>query len=84
MNKILLGTICGIIFGVIAVLTMIPLQFEDKRRAMTGAFINRFSIGFVIGASVLPCPRGYKVCCLVSYSAYPMPSLPKPLFRSTI
>jgi hypothetical protein len=56
MNKILLGTICGIIFGVIAVLTMIPLQFEDKRRAMTGAFINRFSIGFVIGASVLPLP----------------------------
>ncbi len=56
MNKILLGTICGIIFGIVAVLTMIPLKFEDKQRAMLGAFINRFSIGFVIGASTLPIP----------------------------
>ncbi len=54
MNRILLGTISGIIFGIIAILSMIPLQFEDKRRAMLGAFINRFTIGLVIGASILP------------------------------
>jgi len=57
MNRTLLGTISGVIFGVLSVLTMIPLQFEDKRRAMLGAFVNRFSIGFVIGASKLALPR---------------------------
>jgi hypothetical protein len=35
---------------------MIPLQFPDKRAALLGAFINRFSIGFVIGAMTLPWP----------------------------
>jgi len=35
---------------------MIPLSFPDKRAALLGAFINRFSIGFVIGAAVLPWP----------------------------
>jgi hypothetical protein len=35
---------------------MIPLEFQDKRAAMLGAFINRFSIGFVIGASSLSLP----------------------------
>jgi len=56
VNKILLGAISGIIFGFIAVLMMIPLKFEDKRNAMLGAFINRFAIGFLIGASALPIP----------------------------
>jgi len=35
---------------------MIPLSFEDKRAAMLGAFINRFAIGVVSGAAVLPLP----------------------------
>jgi len=35
---------------------MIPLQFPDKRAALAGAFLNRFSIGFVIGAARLPLP----------------------------
>jgi hypothetical protein len=35
---------------------MIPLQFPDKRAALLGAFINRFSIGFVLGAVSLPWP----------------------------
>jgi hypothetical protein len=56
MSRLLLGSICGVIFGAIAIATMIPLQFEDKRAAMLGAFLNRFSIGFVIGAAVLPLP----------------------------
>jgi hypothetical protein len=56
MNRILLGTICGVIFGIVAIQLMIPLEFEDKRRAMLGAFINRFTIGLVIGASILPVP----------------------------
>jgi len=54
MSKILLGIICGIVFGGISIATMIPLKLEDKRTAMVGAFVNRFSIGFVIGATSLP------------------------------
>ena len=56
MSKILLGIICGLVFGAISVAMMIPLQFEDKRSAMLGAFINRFAVGFVIGATNLPLP----------------------------
>jgi hypothetical protein len=56
MSKIVLGIICGIVFGGIAAGIMIPMQFEDKRAAMTGAFINRLAIGFAIGASGLPIP----------------------------
>lgn len=56
MSSLILGIICGIIFGAISVATMIPLQFENKRAAMLGAFANRFAIGFVIGAARLPLP----------------------------
>ena len=54
MSKLLLGIVCGIVFGGISVATMIPLQMPDKRAAMAGAFVNRFGIGFVIGAANLP------------------------------
>jgi len=54
MSKILLGIICGVVFGCLSVATMIPLQLENKKTAMAGAFVNRFSIGFVIGAASLP------------------------------
>ena len=56
MSKILLGIICGLVFGAISVAIMVPLQFEDKRSALLGAFVNRFAIGFVIGATSLPLP----------------------------
>ncbi len=57
MNKTALGILSGIIFGGVSVLTMIPLEFADRRRAMPGAFVNRFSIGFVSGTSTLAAPR---------------------------
>jgi hypothetical protein len=44
MNRITLGTLSGTIFGTLAVILMIPLQFTDKKRAMLGASINRFAI----------------------------------------
>jgi len=47
----------ALIFGLLSVATMIPLQFDDKRTAMTGAFLNRFAIGVVIGAATLPVAR---------------------------
>ena len=31
---------------------MIPLHFPDKRTALTGAFLNRFTIGVVIGVVI--------------------------------
>ena len=52
----MLGVICGLVFGALSAASMIPLSFPDKRAALLGAFINRFSIGFVIGAITLPWP----------------------------
>jgi hypothetical protein len=56
MTKLTLGILCGLVFGGLAVATMIPLSFSDKRAAMLGAFLNRFAIGLVIGAAALPLP----------------------------
>jgi hypothetical protein len=56
MSRVLLGTICGLVFGVIDVAVMLPMSFPDKKAAITAAFIARFAIGFVIGAARLPWP----------------------------
>jgi len=56
MSRVLLGTICGVVYGALSAASMIPLTFPDKRAALLGAFLNRFSIGFVIGAAHLPLP----------------------------
>jgi hypothetical protein len=56
MSRLLLGAICGLVYGAVAAATMLPLQFSDKRAALLGAFLNRFAIGFVIGAAHLPAP----------------------------
>ena len=56
MSRLMLGAICGVIYGALSAASMIPLEFPDKRAALMGAFINRFSIGFVIGAVRLDWP----------------------------
>lgn len=56
MSRLLLGTICGLVYGALSAASMIPLSFSDKTAALTGAFLNRFAIGFVIGAARLPLP----------------------------
>ena len=69
MNRILLGVACGLAFGLIDVLLMIPMSFPDKRVAMTGAFLDRFAIGFLICVVTLPLPgwlSGLLVALLVS------------------
>lgn len=72
MNRIFLGILLGALFGIIDVLLMIPLSFpnaDDKRLAMTGAFFDRFAIGVLIGATVLPVApwlQGIIVAVLVS------------------
>ena len=57
MSRILLGTVCGFVYGVLSAASMIPLSFPDRTAALTGAFLNRFAIGFVIGAARLPLPH---------------------------
>jgi hypothetical protein len=52
MSRLLLGVICGLVFGAIDVLLMIPIPFppeKDKTLAMTGAFVTCVVIGIVIG-----------------------------------
>ena len=56
MSRISLGTICGLVYGALSAASMIPLTFPDKRAALIGAFLNRFAIGFVIGAARLSLP----------------------------
>ena len=56
MSRLLLGVICGLAFGVVDIVIMMPMSFPDKRAAITAAFIARFGIGFVIGATNLPWP----------------------------
>jgi hypothetical protein len=56
MNRILLGVVCGIVYGSLSVASMLPLQFPDKRAALLGAFLNRFAIGAMIGLAQTPWP----------------------------
>jgi len=51
MSAITLGLICGLVFGVIDVLIMLPMKMENNRKrieALTSAFIERFMLGFII------------------------------------
>ena len=56
MSRIVLGIICGLMFGAIDIGIMLPMSFPDKKAAIPAAFIARFGIGFVIGAAHLPWP----------------------------
>ena len=56
MSRLLLGSICGVVFGVAVVVLMLPMEFADKQAALIAAFLNRFGVGFVIGAAKLPLP----------------------------
>lgn len=56
MSRLMLGVICGLVFGAVDVAIMLPMTFPDKRAAITAAFIARFGIGFAIGAARLPWP----------------------------
>jgi|ERR1035437_7007367 hydrogenase/urease accessory protein HupE len=59
MSKTLLGSICGIVYGIVDVLLMIPIPFPDEKNkalAMTGAFVSCTVIGFVIGVARMSLP----------------------------
>ncbi len=70
MNRITLGIVCGIAFGLLDAVLMLPMSFPDKRVAITGAFLDRFAIGFLICVVDLPLPgwlTGLTVALLISF-----------------
>ena len=56
MSRVVLGCICGLVYGALSAASMIPLEFPDKRAALLGAFVNSFGIGFVTAVVDLPLP----------------------------
>jgi hypothetical protein len=66
MSHLTLGIVCGLVYGALSAASMVPLSFPDKRAALLAAFVNRFSIGFVIGAVSLPWP-GWATGLLVGF-----------------
>ena len=60
MNNIVKGLIAGTIFGIVSIIPMFFMTFEDKTKAMTASFISRFAIGFVIFNMELPIPNWLK------------------------
>lgn len=56
MTKLTAGLIAGVAFGTIALLSMLPLTFPDRRTALLAAFTSRFAIGFVVANVQLPWP----------------------------
>ena len=55
MSRFALANLCGLVFGSLTVLSMLPMSFPDKRAALLGAFFNRFAIGFVVILIDIPC-----------------------------
>lgn len=60
MTNIAKGLIAGTIFGMVSVIPMFFMTFENKTRAMTASFISRFAIGFIIFNLDLPIPGWVK------------------------
>ena len=59
MSRITLGVLIGLGCAILASAVMIPMKFptaEEKRRAILGAFLNRFVLGFVVANVALPLP----------------------------
>lgn len=60
MNNIIKGLIAGTIFGMVSIIPMFFMTFEDKTRAIMASFISRFAIGFIIFNMELPIPNWLK------------------------
>ncbi len=60
MTNIAKGLIAGAIFGVVSIIPMFLMTFEDKVRAMSASLISRFAIGFIIFNLDLPIPGWIK------------------------
>lgn len=60
MTNITKGFIAGVVFGLVSIIPMFFMTFENKTRAMTASFISRFTIGFIIFNMELPIPNWLK------------------------
>jgi hypothetical protein len=60
MTNITKGVIAGIVFGIVSIIPMFFMTFENKISAMTASFISRFAIGFIIFNIQLPLPNWLK------------------------
>ena len=60
MTNIARGLIAGTLFGVVSIIPMFFMTFEDKTRAMSASFISRFAIAFIIFNLDLPIPGWVK------------------------
>jgi len=56
VNRVRLGALLGVTVGVVDVLLMLPLQFQDRPAALLGAFCARFALGFFTATVRLPVP----------------------------
>ncbi|MFZ1720972.1 MAG: hypothetical protein WAU07_00545 [Microgenomates group bacterium] len=68
-NKLFTACLYGVAFGLLDSLLMIPLEFENKTVAIAGAFLQRFTIGFLIPYISLPVSgvmRGIVISLLIS------------------
>ena len=57
MHALSYGLAAGRAFGALAIAPMFKMTFQDKRAAITAAFIERFAIALVIALVALPWPR---------------------------
>ena len=48
MSPLIQGLIAGGVFGALSAASMLPMQFPNKKAALTAAFLDRFGIGLVI------------------------------------
>jgi len=60
MTNLVKGVIAGLIFGIVSIIPMFFMKFENKTNAMTASFISRFAIGFIIFNLELPIPSWAK------------------------
>jgi hypothetical protein len=60
MTNIAKGFIAGTLFGLVSVIPMLFMTFEDKPSAIVASFISRFAIGFIIFNLDLPIPGWIK------------------------
>jgi hypothetical protein len=54
MNRVKFGLIAGLVFAVLDIAPMFWLDIPEKNLAIVGAFIARFSVGFLIPLVAFP------------------------------
>lgn len=56
MTRWKIGLIAGLLFAIVDIIPMFFMELPEQNIAIIGAFVNRFSIGFLIPVTSLPMP----------------------------